>query len=505
MKKMTLKKLFGGICCAAMAMFAVSCAQGVDDETWTSGVSGVQLESPAADAIAFSLATDASGNEKVKVQWPVSMGAGGYEITVLNVNDPENPEVVVDHETVDGCSFLFPLAEDTNYEVSVLTLGNEKYNNAGAAAATTVPYSSMIGGVTIPAGTEIGQFITDYMAQHLDEYKANLAADPNFEWAFDLERGAAYTLEVSADFGPIPVRLRGTQGNRPVVTVGENAALRPSNGLKIKNVNFDCTSMKGAAGARGLISMMIDPDESLAQGQAYYCEKPIRIESCWVKELPVSLFNIDECAWGINELRVSDCIVQLNNRFDNAWKTVLCGHSGTGRYLGTNSAKWYGGIANTMILNSTIYNIWPSDTIKNSAYFIRFSNQDISKWYGSYNGVFDIKNSTLVRTTPNKDFGNNIANKAQYVITFENSNFWDCYRLQKVKRGGTYVWKNNTIWGVINSVDSTDKKEIATEENMGFTDENIFKVLDFTQPNGGVNFTATGTISSTIGDPRWLN
>ena len=85
---MTLKKLFGGICCAAMAMFAVSCAQGVDDETWTSGVSGVQLESPAADAIAFSLATDASGNEQVKVQWPVSMGAGGYEITVINVNDP---------------------------------------------------------------------------------------------------------------------------------------------------------------------------------------------------------------------------------------------------------------------------------------------------------------------------------------------------------------------------------------------------------------------------------
>ncbi len=505
MKKMTLRKLFGGLCCAAMVMFAASCAQGVDDETWTSGVSGVQLESPAADAIAFSLATDASGNEQVKVVWPVSMGAGGYEVTVYNVNDVDNPEIVVDHEVVDGCSLLFPLSEDTNYEVSVLTLGNEKYNNTGATSATTVPFSTMIGGQTIPAGTEIGKYITDWMTSHLDEYKANLASDPNFEFAFDLERGAAYTLEVSADFGPIPVRLRGTQGNRPVVTVGENAALRPSNGLKIKNVNFDCKKMEGSAGARGLISMMIDPDESLAQGQAYYCDKPIRIESCWVKELPVSLFNIDECAWGINELRISDCIVQLNNRLDNAWKTILCAHSGTGRYGGANGAKWYGGIANTMVLNSTIYNIWPSDTLKDSAYFIRFSNQDISKWYGSYNGCFDIKNSTLVRCVPRKDFGNNIANKPQYVITFENSNFWDCYRLQKVKRGGTYVWKNNTIWGVFNSVDSTDKKEIATEENMGFTDENIFKVLDFSQPNGGVNFTATGSISSTIGDPRWLN
>ena len=66
-------------------------------------------------------------------------------------------------------------------------------------------------------------------------------------------------------------------------------------------------------------------------------------------------------------------------------------------------------------------------------------------------------------------------------------------------------WKNNTIWGVFNSVDGTDKKEIATEENMGFTDENIFKAMDLNAENGGVNFTATGTISSTIGDPRWKN
>ena len=157
------------------------------------------------------------------------------------------------------------------------------------------------------------------------------------------------------------------------------------------------------------------------------------------------------------------------------------------------------------MLNSTVWNRYESATLKDKNYFIRFANQSIDKAVGSYNGVFDIKNSTLVRMVPRKDFGNNIANKTQYVITFENTNFWDCYRLQKVKRGGTYVWKNNTIWGVFNSVDSTDKKEIATEENMGFTDDNIFKAMDLTQPNGGVNFKATGTISSTIGDPRWLN
>jgi hypothetical protein len=172
---------------------------------------------------------------------------------------------------------------------------------------------------------------------------------------------------------------------------------------------------------------------------------------------------------------------------------------------GVKEANWYGGILNTYSLDSTIFNRCKGSDMGDKNYFIRFNNQDVSKVFGTYEGVFDIKNSTLVRMVPRKDFGNNIANKTQYVITFENTNFWDCYRLQKVKRGGTYVWKNNTIWGVFNSVDSTDKKEIATEENMGFTDENIFKAMDLTQPNGGVNFTATGTISSTIGDPRWLN
>ncbi|MBE6189389.1 MAG: DUF4957 domain-containing protein [Rikenellaceae bacterium] len=499
MKKMTLKKLFGGICCAAMAMFAVSCAQGVDDETWTSGVSGVQLESPAAESIAFSLATDASGNEQVKVQWPVSMGAGGYEVTVINVNDPENPEVVVDHETVDGCSLLFPLAEDTNYEVSVLTLANEKYNNAGATSATTVPYSSMIGGVTIPAGSEIGQFITDYMLEHEAEHQAAIAADANFEWAFDLERGAAYTLDVPAKSGLIPIRLRGTLGNRPVVTVGEKGCLSPAAGLKIKNVNFDCTAMTSL----GLI-LMDDSrtDVPVNSNKVMQCPYPVRIEQCWVKELATAIFNGGYGAWGIEEFRLSDCLVQLNCKNGDQWHTFINAWQDKGISNGASGVCWYGAILNTYVLNSTIWNRYPSASVGNKNYFIRFANQSIDKAVGSYNGVFDIKNSTLVRMMPNKDFGNNIANKTAYVITFENSVFHDCYRLQKVKRGGTLVMSGNTIQGIRNSVDSTDKKEFATESDHGFDESAIDNaILDLTAENGGVNFTPlTGN-----GDPRWLN
>ena len=499
MKKMTFRKLFGGLCCAAMAMFAVSCAQGVDDETWSAGISGVQLESPAAESIVFSLATDASGNEQVKVEWPVEMGAGGYEVTVINQNDPTNPVVVVDHQTVDGCSLLFPLEEDTNYAVSVLTLGNERYNNSGAAEATTVSYSSVIGGQTIPAGTEIGQYITDWMTAHAEEYAAAVAADANFEWAFDLEAGAAYTLDVAAKSGLVPIRLRGVLGNRPIVTVGEKGSLSPASGLKIKNVNFDCTSMT----SRALIEMDYSrTDVPLTSGGQMACTSPIRIESCWVKELTTSLFNISDGAWGIDEFRMSDCLVQLNCKNGDQWHTFINGWSGTGYVNGKAGASWYGGILKTYVLNSTIWNRYPSASVGNKNYFIRFSNQSIDKCFGTYNGVFDIKNSTLIRMMPNKDFGNNIANKPAYVITFEDSCFHDCYRLQKVKRGGTLVMSGNTIQGVRNSVDSTDKKEFATESNHGFDESYIDNaILDLTAANGGVNFTpATGN-----GDPRWLN
>ena len=61
----------------------------------------------------------------------------------------------------------------------------------------------------------------------------------------------------------------------------------------------------------------------------------------------------------------------------------------------------------------------------------------------------------------------------------------------------------NTVWGVGSSVDGTDKGKLATEEDAGFVEAETKKELDFTQPNFGLNFKATGAISSTIGDPRW--
>jgi hypothetical protein len=157
-----------------------------------------------------------------------------------------------------------------------------------------------------------------------------------------------------------------------------------------------------------------------------------------------------------------------------------------------------------MINNSTIYSrVVPGG----SSYFARWNNPDVAKVFGSYEGgYFRIMNSTICRMMAKKDFANNIPKNSAYEYGLENCVFYDVYRLQKLKYGATNTTKKetNTTWGVSKSVDGTDKKEFATEENPGFTDENLNAILDFSQPNGGVNFKATGTLSSTIGDPRWL-
>ena len=112
-----------------------------------------------------------------------------------------------------------------------------------------------------------------------------------------------------------------------------------------------------------------------------------------------------------------------------------------------------------------------------------------------------------------KEFGNNTPNAASYTITFNNNICYDTWRLQKFIQGNNTLNVNiatNTVWGIKNKVDDTDKTRCATEEDAFGCNDNadklnsMLKPLDLNAPNGGVNFKANGPISSTIGDPRWL-
>lgn len=118
------KGLFSLALAAVGAMFLGSCAvDGFDDkEKFDDGVSGVKLESPE---LSTKTVAASDGSDKLQVSWKVVYGAGGYECKAYNVDDPDNPEEVAS-DTIDGTSFQFKIAEDTNYKIEVRTLGNRQ-------------------------------------------------------------------------------------------------------------------------------------------------------------------------------------------------------------------------------------------------------------------------------------------------------------------------------------------------------------------------------------------
>jgi len=478
-------------------LFAASCAQGVDDETFSAGVSGVQLESPAADGFTYTFVTDASGVEQVKVSWPTVMGAGGYQCSVWNVNDPANPEVLVDNQKIDGAAVYFPLAEDSNYKISVQTLGNEKLNNAGAAAATEYSMNTMIEGIPVPATEDLGAFITKYIADNAAKLAEERAKDPNFEIAFDLEAGATYAMTTTADCAMQATRVRGDRQNKPTVILTNNAHFETGGGLKLKFLNIDAAGIDQSYS--GVIVMHQNPDpETVKAGKCWKCDKPVRMEGCWVANLPRSFFTHGQASWALNELRITDCIIQVNCANNGAHKSFIYPMNHTKAGSGGED----GSILNIYLSNSTIYNIYDPAAMSDSAYFIRFGSQrQFSSLFGTTNGVFNIQNCTLNRMVPNKDFGNRVGYEGS--MTFTDNVFYDTRLIQKVLgRGGAKSTSNNIMWCPTKGVDGTDKQNYVIEQDPGFTAENLNKPLDFSQPNGGVNFKPAAGI--TAGDPRWL-
>lgn len=480
------KSLFGRSLFGIALLAFASCSKGFDsNELFTSSVSNSQLESPTQDEIIFSRVSNSDGSQSVKVSWPVVKGASGYECIVNIVNDPANPEEIY-NKVVDGTSFTFPRERDTYYEVSVKTIGNTQLNNKDAEMAALVAYNSYVQPMPIASG-DLGTAIKTIMDQY---------GDP--EYIFELEAGGTYQLDGELDFGETIVTLTGSEAGRPIVTFGKDGVIRTAGGLTVESINFDCTEQ----GSYGVVECSSNPSSALAgpKDNAYYLSSPIILQKCNFKNVACCLFTVGHCTWAIEDIRVIDCIVQLNNdgkRWSNG--ALISGYSTDFYYEG--GQQWYGGIKNITLKNNTIYNL--KDNSKNRT--IRFNNNTLSRVFETDDGTATIENNTISKVFNGKEFGNNTPNKAQYVINFNNNICYDVFRLQKFIQGNctkNIDMATNTIWGVANDVDGTDKSKYATEEDPLFVGD-INQELDLTKPNGGINFKANGAISSQVGDPRW--
>lgn len=485
---------------AVGAMFLGSCAEGFDsNETFDSGVSNTALSSPELSVSNFSKKANSDGSESIQVKWKAVTGAGGYECKAYNVDDPSAPqELAVD--TVDSPVFTFKCSDDTKYKVSVRTLGNEKKNNTEAAEANSAEYSTLVPAQVIPVGTDVAEFVNSHLLDTQDEQ------------AFELEANAEYSMESDIDFQDKKVTFRGDKIHRPILKLGANGVIRTSAQLKVKFINFDCTDL---ANKGGVVELSSNPPASLSAealginngkdnkpADVYILQEPIIFQDCAFKNVPCCLFTVGQCSWGVSDVRVMNCVVQLNND-GNAWSnaSVISGFTHKGK-APSGGSFWSGGIKNIMVKNSTIYNIVSNSRNR----LIRFNNSALDRVFATPDGTCIMTDNTFIRVMDKKEFGNNTPNENTYVITYDNNIFYDCFRLQKFiqsKCRKEYHQELNTVWGIANAVDNTDKTSLATEEDPGFNIDETKKELDFTQPNYGINFTAVGAISSKIGDPRW--
>ena len=362
---------------------------------------------------------------------------------------------------------------------------------------TLYTYSTLVPAQAIPVGQEIGEYINSHL----------IPSDA--EQGFELEAGQTYYLNTLIDFGLNTVTFRGDKVNRPIVIVGKEGGIMTQGGLKLKFINFDCTEMTTEIGLLGLGK---NPDSSLstealgykaagANQDGYVINNPVIIQECMIKNLKNSLLYGNKKPWSLRDFRVVDCIVQLNNSGSNSILNLY----------GANPTN--GLIKNLTVRNSTFVNI-----VKNSSgYFIRYansSNAQPKKIFGDNDNSMNLtfESNTLCKTMSNKDFGNNMPNTNTITTILKNNIFYDVFRVyQHANTQGPRTFLNNTIWGVDggtpNSNDTGGRKDsngnpIATEENPGFTEP--FSELNLDLPNGGLSLKPTGTISSTIGDPRWL-
>ena len=503
-------KLIGGMTFLAAVLLTASCARGVDDESFVTEVTNTQLKSPTIDEASFSILTNPDGTESIKLTWPVIHGAGGYLCNVQCIENPEdetvtseNPTVVVNDSIVDGCSLAFLKTEDAVYNISVKTVGNDRLNNTDAAEATTYQYSALIPATTIPAGSDIAEYIN-----------ANLTSSDK-EQGFALEAGASYTLNAKADFGLNQITLRSTdkEGKHPRVTVGAEGALVTQAGLKIKFIDFDCTN----ATQTGLIMLSDTPDASLsteslgykangANQDGFVINNPIIIQECNIKNLPKSIIYGNKQPWSLRDFRITDCLIQLNNEGSNSFINLYHNESD-----GKN-----GLIKDMTIENNTIWNI-----VKNgSAYFIRYansSNAQPKKIFGNNDdsSTHNIRYNTFCKTFSNKDFGNNMPNTGTVVLNTQYNIFYDVFRIyQYLQNNCTRHTPGNTIWGVDggtpNGNDTGGRKDndgnpYATLEDPQFVGPFLQEIDLDDQLKGGVNFTPTAPVATGnhAGDPRW--
>ncbi len=487
-----------------VALTLVACADDGfnEDEKWTSSVQNSQLGNPTIESITKS---STSETEKTVVfTWKVVHGAGGYLLSINNISDPNHPWAVVTDSLIDRCSAAMILPNEQNYEIQLRSASNKKYRNTGSDKPVVAKFDTYVPSVGIPVEAEIAT----WMAENLE--------DMDVEQGFALTPGATYHLDTIVDFRLNTVEFRGDKLNPPTIVVGEFGAFMTQGGLKIRDVNIDCSNM---AKETGLLLLSDNPDSRLstetlgykAQGanqDGFVIQKTVSFQNCKVKNLPKSLLYGKGKNWTLLDFRVQDCIIQSKSE------------TNTKPIINLTDAS-NGLIQKLFIVNSTFYN---SQRNAGENYFLRFSNSSNAqprKVLGTSNNFLEwtIEHSSFLRTNPKKDFANNIPNAQNgnaLWIKMTDCVFFDVYRIYQIMASqwiktteNNYVSYSDFCSDTATDHDPSGRTDqngnfyTTLDETPEFEDEQ-FKELDFSLPNGGLQLAPKGLGGTAqSGDPRW--
>ncbi len=473
-------KFLAGFLLIIPAMVLSSCAEGCDvDERFTSDVQNTQLSSPEITKNCFTTVTSATGAELVKFTWPLVKGAGGYLCKVSNLDNPDNPEVLVD-TLIDGLTVLFDKKEDTNYLCEVTTLGNAELNNTGADAPSSFIFSTLVEAVKISEGNDISEFISKYLADNKETLDKQYQDDPNnFKIAFELEAGKTYQMKDSIDFLGYPAILRGDKGNHAVVEMGEGAFFSCWRFMKVQWLTINAANVM-----KGVITLPTVPEPSIKSSTGQYIIKQVTFQDCEINDVNKYLTFDNQQSYFIENLEFIGCVVKLNQQA----ATFYMPKSGYYKFTITNSTIW--------------------STIQSDQIFLNFGGNAGNKIKDLddvlYNtSYFKLNNSTLYNVSYSKKWAawNQFAGRPYNTLDIQNVIFTDCSIKKVLEAMGngnnTYVYSNNTFW--------YDGEDVTESENYSKGIPTLKTDPGFANPTNG-DFTISGAdqLKYKTGDPRWI-
>lgn len=478
-----------GILFTVFALLLTSCIEGYEnDEIWSSGVENVVLQSPAPDDVIITPSADGS---KMKIEWPIVMGAGGYEFSLYIVDDPDNPLLVGEEkEIIDGNSVEREMREDTYYKVVIRSLGNPKYNNTEAESPSIIEYNNLLPVTSvIPDGTNLTEYFT-----------ANPIPSSSTELCYELVGGGEYTMNGDVPIGMTSVTFRGNKVNHAKITLVNGSFLNSGAGLKLKFIDIDCSSFEGSITSNAIIRMdpVFDEAAAAATSTAGYIvipmTSPVVIQSCEIKGLVHYLFYDSGMKYAIGTFLIKDCIIGQNtNSFGNA------------------TIRFQRGMVKDLTLtNSTFYNeVAPAHSSNRicqiSSGHVGSVKPTIEVWA---NGSMTITNSTFYQFSKGAQSFNSNGAMGQKTdkVTLQNCIVVDTSEeggfVRRLRRGNTtaiFTSGNNSYWyngafpaGEISSGRDESGTHLESDPQLTYL--------------GNGQFTLNGAeqIARRIGDPRWL-